>query len=75
VPQFGALIREKRLAKGLTLYQLGLEAGVQPATLSKIERTGNCMLSNALRLCSVLGIDAIPVKGCPAVRVLLRPPT
>ena len=57
------LIREKRLAKGLTLYELGLEAGVQPATLSKIERTGNCILSKAAKLCVVLGIDAIPVKS------------
>ena len=54
------MVRERRLALGLTQAQLARAAGINPRQIQKIEsgeiRLGNITLANAARLAEALGL-------------------
>ena len=61
----GALIREKRLAKGLTQEELGEIVGVQKSAVAKWEngRVSEIKRSTLKKLAEVLGISPVQLLG------------
>jgi transcriptional regulator with XRE-family HTH domain len=54
----GAAIRKLRLARGWTLAELSVEAGIPLSTLSRVELGQNALkYENLMRLCRALGVD------------------
>ena len=54
----GEMIKEARLAKGLTQEELGQLVGVQKAQISKIEKGLNLTLSTIVRILKAMGLRA-----------------
>jgi transcriptional regulator with XRE-family HTH domain len=60
--EFGNLVNERRVQRGMSLFDLGVKCNITPQTLSNIERGANCSLVKAFAVARELGINAIPVE-------------
>lgn len=49
-------LKEHRNAKGMTLPQISQLTGIPQRTLEDIQRRGDCLVSNALKISEALGI-------------------
>lgn len=58
IKKFGALIREIRMSKGISMEQLALEAGLEYSQLSRIERgVINTSVSHVFVLAEALKVE------------------
>jgi transcriptional regulator with XRE-family HTH domain len=65
--EFASRLREKRLARGLSLRQAALEAGVSPTTFSRVERGDHLPdRENLLQLANWVGVTLEQVASPPA---------
>lgn len=61
--EFGRVIREARIGKGLSQKQVALIAGMKQPDISRIEEgRKNITLFTLIRLCKILGITGIEIK-------------
>ncbi len=49
-------LKEHRNAKGITIPKLAERTGLPKRTVEDIQRRGDCLVSNALKLAEALGI-------------------
>jgi transcriptional regulator with XRE-family HTH domain len=67
--ELGALLREARLAAGLSQAQLGRRVGLSPGTVSSFERAvSKPMRSRLIELCGILRLDIDPDDSWGVVR-------
>jgi len=65
--EFASRLHEKRLARGLSLRQAALEAGVSPTTFSRVERGDHLPdRQNLLHLANWIGVTLEQVANTPA---------
>jgi transcriptional regulator with XRE-family HTH domain len=65
--EFASRLREKRLARGLSLRQAAQEAGVSPTTFSRVERGDHLPdRENLLQLANWVGMTLEQVASAPA---------
>ena len=65
--EFASRLHEKRLARGLSLRQAALEAGVSPTTFSRVERGDHLPdRQNLLQLANWIGVTLEQVANTPA---------
>jgi transcriptional regulator with XRE-family HTH domain len=56
-------VKEIRMAKGLSVAALAALTGIHRRTLEDIEKRGDCMASNAVKLASALGVTLDELCG------------
>ena len=49
-------LKEARTAKGITIPQLAEITGIPKRTIEDIQRRGDCLVSNAIKLADALGV-------------------
>lgn len=71
--EFGHLIRERRIAMGLTQERLADEAGINRVSLAKLEKGKQRILfHDAVNLSSILGISVDQLKGQLSSKIILQ---
>lgn len=49
-------LKEHREAKGITIPKLAERTGIPKRTIEDVQRRGDCLVSNALKLAEALGV-------------------
>lgn len=57
--QFGEALRERRLALGKTLKELGAETGLSHRTIANIEASGGGNIVSVFKLLDALGLQLV----------------
>lgn len=57
---FSELVKQKRIEKGLSVFELAMRSGVMQTTIHGVEAGSGCRLATALRIAFALGITSIP---------------
>lgn len=50
-------LKDIRNEKGFTMPQLSKESGIPIRTIENIQRNGDCLVSNAIKLADALGVS------------------
>lgn len=50
-------LKEIRTAKGITVPQISNLSGIPIRTIENIQRNGDCLVSNAIKLADALGVS------------------
>lgn len=61
IKNIGKVVRKEREAQGLSRRELGDKSKVHQNTVKSIEATGNCLVSNLIKVTRALGMTLIEV--------------
>lgn len=57
---FSELVKQRRIERGLSVFDLAMRSGVMQATIHAVEAGKGCRLVTALRIAFALGFSSIP---------------